>query len=279
MLPSLTDLLQFRAEDDEKLLEAAMQRDLESALLLLAERAQYVMGASGAAIALRDGEEMICRASAGPSAPPVETPLHVDSGLTAESIRKQQILRCDDAGSDRRVDQESCRALGVRSVMVTPLVRRREAIGVFELLAERSHAFEDRDVAVLERLSQMVLTALEQADAASQEIADEAEVGGRDAEAEGVASVLRIAPDLSGQVGQIQRCSGCGFPVSATRTLCLDCEKAKKTDVVEETENDPTLFLSQQGTVVEHGWFASVCYLAAVMTTVVAILWLVFRLH
>jgi GAF domain-containing protein len=281
-LPSLTDLLQLPAEDDSQSLQAAAQLDLESALQLLAERAQYVMGASGAAIALRDGEEMIWRASAGPTAPLVETTLQVDSGLTAESIRKQQVLRCDDAGSDRRVDQESCRALGVKSMMVTPLVRQRETIGLFELLAERSHAFEERDVEVLERLSQMALTALECADAATQvarEAAGETEVNGKDEEAEGETSNRRIAPDLSGQVGQIQRCSGCGFPVSATRTLCFDCEKGKKTEVVEETEDDATLFLSQQGTVVEHGWFASVCYLAAVMTTVVAILWLVFRLH
>jgi len=82
--PSLTDLLRFPAEDDGKSLAEAANRDLESALQLLVERAQYVMGASGAAIALRDGEEMICRASAGPSAPPLETQLQVDSGLTAE---------------------------------------------------------------------------------------------------------------------------------------------------------------------------------------------------
>lgn len=258
-LPGLTDLLQFPTEDDGKSLEAAAQRDLESALQLLAERAQYLMGASGAAIALRDGEAMICRASAGPTAPLLETTLQVDSGLTAESIRKRQILRCDDAESDRRVDQESFRALGVKSVMVTPLLRQKEAIGIFELLAERSYAFEDRDVAVLERLSEMALTALEQVNAGE--------------------VVSRMAADLSGQVGQIQKCAGCGFPVSATRKLCLDCEKGTKTNAIEDTENDPTLFLSQQGAVVEHGWFASACFLAAVMTTVVAILWLVFRLH
>lgn len=288
--PSLTDLLRFPAEDDGKSLAEAARRDLESALQLLAERAQYVMGASGAAIALRDGEEMICRASAGPSAPPLETQLQVDSGLTAESIRNRQILRCDDAESDRRVDQASCRALGVKSVMVTPLLRQRQAIGVFELLADRSYAFEERDVTVLRRLSEMVLTALEHADAARQAAA---EIPASTLEgSEGPKNTSRQLPpaeeafkpgleiDLTQEVGQIQKCPVCGFPVSTSRSLCLDCEKNQKTEagVPEQVEDDAPMFLSQSATL-EHGWLASSFAVVAIMITVVAILWLVFKLH
>jgi len=288
--PSLTDLLRFPAEDDGKSLAEAAHRDLESALQLLVERAQYVMGASGAAIALRDGEEMICRASAGPSAPPLETQLQVDSGLTAESIRKRQIMRCDDAESDRRVDQASCRALGVKSVMVTPLLRQRQAIGVFELLADRSYAFEERDVTVLQRLSEMVLTALEHADAARQAATEIPATTLGDVE-EPKHTTNQLLPaeepfkpglelDLTQEVGQIQKCSACGFPVSTSRSLCLDCEKNKKTpaDAPEQVEDDAAMFLSQYATL-EHGWLASSFAVVAIMMTVVAILWLVFKLH
>src|SRR5215467_6827654 len=61
--------LRFPGEDGGKSLSEMAQRDLNAALQLLAERAQYITGASGAAIALREDGEMICRASAGPSAP------------------------------------------------------------------------------------------------------------------------------------------------------------------------------------------------------------------
>ena len=150
------------------------QRDLEAALQLLAERAQYITGASGAAIALLEGSEMICRASAGPSAPELGAEVQMKSGLTGESVRTRQVLRCDDAETDSRVNRESCRALGIKSVMVVPLVREQEVIGVFELLADRANAFEERDVTALERLAEMVQTGLEHADAAKralQEIA------------------------------------------------------------------------------------------------------------
>jgi GAF domain-containing protein len=288
--PSLADLLRFPEEDDGRSLADAAQRDLESALQLLAERARYVMGASGVAIALREGEEMVCRASAGPSAPPLETPLQVDSGLTAESLRQREILRCDDADNDQRVDQDSCRALGVKSVMVTPLLRQRQPIGVFELLAERSYAFEERDVTVLQRLSAMVLTALDHADAATRAVketkavVEEIEESGSAIATQPPAKAAILTgstPDLTKEVGEIHRCSVCGFPVSASRSLCLDCEKGKKLEAnaAEQKEEDAPVFALQNDTPAEHGWLASACYLVSIMVTVVAILWLVFRLH
>src|SRR5436305_15139261 len=67
--PRAHERLRFAAEDGGKCLSEMAQRDLNAALQLLAERAQYITGASGAAIALPEDGEMICRASAGPSAP------------------------------------------------------------------------------------------------------------------------------------------------------------------------------------------------------------------
>jgi hypothetical protein len=142
------------------------QRDLDATLLLLAERAQYITGASGVAIALRQGANMVCCASAGESAPELGAHLQIDSGLSAESVRSRKTLHCDDAQTDPRVNRESCEALGIVSVVVMPLVRGEEVFGVFELLAGRPHAFEDRDFIALQRLSEMIQTAVEHAEAA-----------------------------------------------------------------------------------------------------------------
>ncbi|MGB9489086.1 MAG: hypothetical protein WCA92_01355, partial [Terriglobales bacterium] len=57
--------------------DALNETELEAALQLLVERAQYITGATGTALALpRDGE-MICRASTGSSAPAVGARLQV----------------------------------------------------------------------------------------------------------------------------------------------------------------------------------------------------------
>jgi putative methionine-R-sulfoxide reductase with GAF domain len=164
--PAVREALRFPGEDGGKSLSQMAQRDLDATLQLLAERAQYITGASGAAIALRQGETMVCCASSGPSAPELGAHLQIDSGLSAESVRTRQILRCDDAENDPRVNRESCKAFGIASVVVMPLVRGEEVYGVFELLSGRPRAFEERDFVALNRLAEMIQTAVEHADAA-----------------------------------------------------------------------------------------------------------------
>jgi len=164
--PVVREALRFPGEDGGKSLSEMAQRDLDATLQLLVERAQYITGASGAAIALRQGETMICCASSGASAPELGAHLQIDSGLSAESVKTRQILHCDDAENDPRVNRESCRALGIASVVVMPLVRGEEVYGVFELLSGRPRAFEERDFVALNRLAEMIQTAVEHADAA-----------------------------------------------------------------------------------------------------------------
>jgi putative methionine-R-sulfoxide reductase with GAF domain len=148
--------------DGSRVLE---ETELDSALQLLVERAQYIIGATGTALALPQGEEMVCRASAGSSAPAVGARLQVRSGLTGESISRRQLLRCDNAETDPRVNLETCRALGIASIVVLPLLRRTgEVRGLFELFSDHPYAFEERDLIALERMADLTLTALDLAE-------------------------------------------------------------------------------------------------------------------
>lgn len=148
--------------DDRTNLE---ERELEAALQLLVERAQYITGATGTALALPQGDEMVCRASAGACAPTVGARLQVRSGLTGESIARRQLLRCDNAEADPRVNLETCRALGIASIVVLPLLRRTgEVRGLFELFSDHPYAFEERDLVALERMAALTITALDLAE-------------------------------------------------------------------------------------------------------------------
>ncbi len=158
----------FPGEDSGRSLAEMAHRDLDAALQLLAERAQYITDASGAAIALRRGEhnDMICRASAGANAPELGALLSMEYGLSGESVRTRQLLRCDEAESDPRVNREVCRQLGIASVAVMPIVSEQQVFGVFELLSGKPRAFDERDLSALQRLSGMVETAVKHAVAA-----------------------------------------------------------------------------------------------------------------
>jgi hypothetical protein len=75
------------------------------------------------------------------------------------------LLRCDNAESDPRVNLEACRALGIASIVVLPLLRQNGEIrGLFELFSDHPYAFEERDLIALERMADLTLTALDLAE-------------------------------------------------------------------------------------------------------------------
>lgn len=134
--------------------------DLEPAISAITERAQHLTGATGAAIALRAGDEIVCRARAGRTAPDLGVRLQTDAGISAEAVRSGEIMLCHDAERNPRVDLASCRRLGVRSILVSPLRHYRRTLGVFEVLSSTPGAFDDRDVATMQLLSGMMVAAI-----------------------------------------------------------------------------------------------------------------------
>jgi putative methionine-R-sulfoxide reductase with GAF domain len=136
--------------------------DIEAVLSLIASRSQSLLRASGAAIALvgKDAGVMICRASAGPSAPPVGASLQVGSGFSGECVRTGRILRCDDAETDARVDSQSCRALGLRSMLAAPVRLGETVIGLLEVFSAQPGAFGENDSVVLLRFAETILAAV-----------------------------------------------------------------------------------------------------------------------
>jgi GAF domain-containing protein len=134
--------------------------DLEPGISIIAEKAQSLTGATGAAIALRRGNEIVCRARTGRTAPDIGVRLQTDSGLSAECVRTGEVLVCDDAESNPRVDWATCRSMGVRSILVAPLRHYRRTLGVFEVLSSTPHAFDDSDVATMQFLSGMMVATI-----------------------------------------------------------------------------------------------------------------------
>ncbi|MCU1301687.1 MAG: hypothetical protein JWQ87_1971 [Candidatus Sulfotelmatobacter sp.] len=138
----------------------ASELDLEPAISAITERAQHLTGATGAAIALRAGDEIVCRARAGRTAPDLGVRLQTDAGISAEAVRTGEVMLCHDAERNPRVDLASCRRLGVRSILVSPLRYYRRTLGVFEVLSSSPSAFDERDVATMQLLSSMMVAAI-----------------------------------------------------------------------------------------------------------------------
>src|SRR5579863_5749822 len=133
---------------------------LDEVLQLVAERALAITGADGVAIALAEGNAIVCRASAGSIAPDAGIRLDPNSGFSGECLVSGRVVRCDDVDTDSRVDLLACRRLGVRSMLAVPLSARQSVIGLLEAFSNEPYGFNDSDVRSLNLLAELVLSAL-----------------------------------------------------------------------------------------------------------------------
>ena len=121
------------------------------------EEACLVTGATGAAIALARGKEMVCCANAGTDAPDLGVCLDLRHGLSGTCIQTRQLQQCTDTETDPRVDRQVCRQLGVRSLAVLPVLQGTELLGIFEILSSRPNAFGQGELDSLQALSCRIL--------------------------------------------------------------------------------------------------------------------------
>src|SRR5580693_6163781 len=133
---------------------------LDEVLQLVAERALAITGADGVAIALAEGNAIVCRASAGSIAPDAGIRLDPNSGFSGECLVSGRIVRCDDAESDLRVNIAACRRLGVRSMLAVPLSAKQSVIGLIEAFSNEPYGFNDSDVRSLGLLAELILSAM-----------------------------------------------------------------------------------------------------------------------
>ena len=127
----------------------------------IAEAAQALADATGAALAIQCDDAIICRARSGETAPGLGARLGADSGISGECLRTGRVLRCDDTANDPRVDPEVCRRLGLRSIAVVPLRGRYGPIGILEVFSMRACAFTDEHMGYLLRLAGLAEAAQE----------------------------------------------------------------------------------------------------------------------
>lgn len=135
---------------------ASLAAEGDPAFRQVAERALACTEGHGAALALAEGEAIVCRATAGEIAPPPGARLDTQSGISGACVRSGRWLRCDDPRLDPHVDRESCQALGINSVLAVPIGERGEILGLIEVFSRSPYAFKEEHCSALLELAKTV---------------------------------------------------------------------------------------------------------------------------
>jgi GAF domain-containing protein len=129
----------------------------EETLDLMVDRARSFTDADGAAIALRDQDDMVCCASSG-MAPLAGIRFSASGGLAGEAIATRQIFIWDEseARKDERIDASLCRSLDLRSSAIAPIVAGDTVMGVLQVFSARPNVFGDAAASLLQHLAEFV---------------------------------------------------------------------------------------------------------------------------
>jgi len=138
---------------------AGFSPDLALDLVLneLVVRAVEATHASGGALALARGDQLVCRAATGNLAPDLGVPLNPRDGLSGVCLRTHQTQISDDTEIDPRIDPAFSQQFRVRSVLAVPvfdLVNRVQFTGVLEIFSPTPSAFSPTDQELLEGFAQ-----------------------------------------------------------------------------------------------------------------------------
>jgi diguanylate cyclase (GGDEF) domain len=137
--------------------------DLERIIYLVALRSQALVNADGAVIELKEQNEMVYRATAGLADGMLGLRINSDKSLSGLCVKQREPLICHDSENDPRVDIDSCRRVGLRSMIVVPLHYNDTAVGVLKVISKQPNAFTGADAAVLNLLSDIISAAIHMA--------------------------------------------------------------------------------------------------------------------
>ena len=141
---------------------AAVELDTGIVMQMIVERTRALTGAEGAAIDVVEGDQVICRAASGLGADASARAVGVASSLSGRTARSGEIFHSGDIQKDGAAD-DSCHAMGIRSVVYVPLAYNGQVVGVLRMLSERKDAFDDRAIASLRLMAGLLAAALEHA--------------------------------------------------------------------------------------------------------------------
>jgi TonB family protein len=142
--------------------DSSTELALDLVLNDIAEQARVSTLATGAIIALRHGDELICRAVAGDTSVQLGMQLDTHSGLCGDCVETQEPQFSNDTEADTRVEAQASRLFGIRSMVALPIVDDgKKLLGILELSWPWPNAVREPEVQRLQSFCAVIVSKLE----------------------------------------------------------------------------------------------------------------------
>lgn len=137
--------------------------DVDGAMDRLVECARNAANATGVAVALLKGGQLTYRAGTGSAATYVGRQVTASLTVSADTERRREILRVEDAQTDKRIEASVRRQFRARSLLILPIYQTRTLVGVLEVMFGEPHAFQDAEVLIYQLMARRIEASILQA--------------------------------------------------------------------------------------------------------------------
>lgn len=135
---------------------AQLGMDLGAVMSLMVERALLLVVADGAVIELAEKGDMVYRATSGVTSGLLGLRVKINGSLSGLCVITGKVMRCDDTQLDPRVDNKECSLLGIRSMLLLPLMHSELCVGVLKVVSTSPNGFTRVDESVLSLLVEVI---------------------------------------------------------------------------------------------------------------------------
>jgi putative methionine-R-sulfoxide reductase with GAF domain len=135
---------------------ATGEADVDRALDLIAVHARNVANATGIAIGLLKGDQLVYRAGSGSGVTYVGQHVMATLCVAGHNVPSGEILRVENAQTDRRIEAAICRQFGADSLLILPIYYDGTMAGVLDVLFDEAHAFQHREMLTYRLMAALV---------------------------------------------------------------------------------------------------------------------------
>ena len=139
---------------------AQLGSDLTSIMNLVTKRAGQLTVSAGASIELIQADELVYSAVSGGAESFLGLRIPIGNSLSGQCITQKIPLISNDIELDERVNKEACRKIGIRSMIVLPLIFRASVVGILKVFSDQPDHYKEDDSKTLELMTGLIAAAM-----------------------------------------------------------------------------------------------------------------------
>ena len=137
--------------------------DLSAVMDAASAKAVELTDADGAVVELLEEDSIVYRSASGLAEAQLGLRMPVANSLSGRVLTSRTAALCTDSEIDDRVNREACRKVGLRAMVIVPLIADDEAVAVMKLVWKEPREFNQNEAEIAQLLANMTAMLMQRA--------------------------------------------------------------------------------------------------------------------